>query len=596
MIRKSFLAVLLITLSFGSWMNIFAQVPQLINYQGMLTDANDNPLSGSYSIQFKIYNSASGGSALWTELQTVSVVEGIFSVILGTSTSIPLTVFDGSDKYLSIKVDSDAEMSTRKRLVSVGYSFRAYDADKVDGKDASEFVQKVDNVTPNSSGNIDLVAAGTITITPDNTNHSITISATGGTGGDDLGNHTATQNIKLNGHFLSNDGGDEGISIDNSGNITASGYIRTGATSSSYDVGDIVASDDLIADDDVFCNSVVQGVVLYATETIRTGVPSSVYTVGDIVATDDLIADDEVIGNVVKTGSPSNYAYSSGDIVADDDLIADDQVQASVVLTGSPSASFGSGDIVATRHLIADENVKAGNCVIAGSPSTSYDAGDVVADDDLIADHCIITGSPTTPYNTGDIVANGDLIADLNIYGDNLQVNNFIHTTSNSGIIRVGIPSIGYTYGDIAANNNLRADEDLIIGDHACINTSSLSSTYQLYVNGSAYATGSWYSSDSKFKKNITDIVNPLEKISNIRGVSYNWRTTEYKEKEFPEGKHFGVISQEIENVLPEIVKADENGEKAVAYIELIPVLIEAIKQQQLIISEMQTKLNEILK
>jgi len=116
---------------------------------------------------------------------------------------------------LGIQVGTEPELSPRMELTSTAYSLNA---DKVDGKEASEFVEKVDGVSP-VNGNIDLVAGTNVTITPDNTNHKITISASGGTGGDNLGNHKATQNIKLNGNWLSGDGENEGVFIDNAGKV-----------------------------------------------------------------------------------------------------------------------------------------------------------------------------------------------------------------------------------------------------------------------------------------------------------------------------------------------------------------------------------------
>ncbi len=181
MLKKSLLIVILVFL----WVFVSnAQVPQLINYQGLLTDATDNPIDGSRTIQFKIYPTETGGSEEWSEIHTVTVSNGLFSALLGSITPIPYTLFDGNDKYLALKVGSDEEMIPRKRLVSVGYAFRAYDAQKVDGKDASAFVQKVDGVTPTTNGDIDLVAGSNVTITPDGANNQITISAAGGGGGD----------------------------------------------------------------------------------------------------------------------------------------------------------------------------------------------------------------------------------------------------------------------------------------------------------------------------------------------------------------------------------------------------------------------------
>jgi len=115
-------------------------VPHLINYQGRLTNTAGNPLNGSYPMTFTLYSEPTGGTPLWTETQTVPVTRGVFSVLLGNAASISSTVFDGSDRWLGVKVGSDSEMVPRRRVVSVGYAYRAEDAnnaDTVDGLHAS---------------------------------------------------------------------------------------------------------------------------------------------------------------------------------------------------------------------------------------------------------------------------------------------------------------------------------------------------------------------------------------------------------------------------------------------------------------------------
>jgi len=102
---------------------------------------------------------------------------------------------------------------------------------------------------------------------------------------------------------------------------------------------------------------------------------------------------------------------------------------------------------------------------------------------------------------------------------------------------------------------------------------------YRLYVSGSAYCTGSWSSSDGRYKRDIRAVEDPLEKVCDMRGVSFIWNTGEYPDRGFSEGRHYGVIAQELEKVLPKSVKEDSRGDKAVAYDEIIPVLIEAVKE-----------------
>jgi hypothetical protein len=87
-------------------------------------------------------------------------------------------------------------------------------------------------------------------------------------------------------------------------------------------------------------------------------------------------------------------------------------------------------------------------------------------------------------------------------------------------------------------------------------------------------------SSDIRFKENIKAIENPIEKIRKISGNTYDWKE-ENKIEHGYEGNDVGVIAQEIEAVLPQLVQTRENGYKAVKYDKLVALLIEGIKAQQ---------------
>ncbi|MCH8331220.1 MAG: tail fiber domain-containing protein, partial [Bacteroidetes bacterium] len=88
--------------------------------------------------------------------------------------------------------------------------------------------------------------------------------------------------------------------------------------------------------------------------------------------------------------------------------------------------------------------------------------------------------------------------------------------------------------------------------------------------------------SDIRYKKNIKSIESSLDKVKSIDGVYYHWRTDEFPDKEFPKSQQIGVIAQDIEKTLPEVVLTDANGYKSVDYSRITPVLVEAIKEQQL--------------
>ncbi|MCC6526134.1 MAG: collagen-like protein, partial [Polyangiaceae bacterium] len=104
-----------------------AQVPQSITQQGRLYDGNGQPVTGSRDVVFALYSSAGAASSIWSETHTITFDEGYFSVTLGTTDPLDTAVFDGSVRYLGIKVDTDPEMTPRAAVHSVPYAILAGD-------------------------------------------------------------------------------------------------------------------------------------------------------------------------------------------------------------------------------------------------------------------------------------------------------------------------------------------------------------------------------------------------------------------------------------------------------------------------------------
>jgi hypothetical protein len=117
------------------------------------------------------------------------------------------------------------------------------------------------------------------------------------------------------------------------------------------------------------------------------------------------------------------------------------------------------------------------------------------------------------------------------------------------GSLGVGTPASG-TSGEIRATNNITA----------------------------------YYSSDSRFKENVSPIPGPIEKLSALRGVEFDW-TEDWMEANGGEDGYFirkhdiGVIAQELELVMPELVATRPDGTKAVKYERLVALLIEIDKE-----------------
>jgi hypothetical protein len=129
--RVSFLVVVVVGLLVCSL--AYADIHRLINFQGRLTDASGKFVpDGNYSLTFRIYTDSIGGSAKWSEAQSVTVSKGLFNVILGSQTLITDSIFNYPNTYLGIQVGSDPEMSMRQRIVSVAYAYKSLKADTAD--------------------------------------------------------------------------------------------------------------------------------------------------------------------------------------------------------------------------------------------------------------------------------------------------------------------------------------------------------------------------------------------------------------------------------------------------------------------------------
>ncbi|HEY2516920.1 MAG TPA: collagen-like protein, partial [Polyangiaceae bacterium] len=103
-----------------------AAVPQLLTEQGQLLDSNGNPVAGDITIVFTVYDGPNASAnVLWAETQTITLDDGYFSAILGETTTIPASVFDGNPKYLGVKINADPEMTPRQAILSVPYALVA---------------------------------------------------------------------------------------------------------------------------------------------------------------------------------------------------------------------------------------------------------------------------------------------------------------------------------------------------------------------------------------------------------------------------------------------------------------------------------------
>jgi len=165
--------------------------------------------------------------------------------------------------------------------------------------------------------------------------------------------------------------------------------------------------------------------------------------------------------------------------------------------------------------------------------------------------------------------------------------------------------SQGY-YGDVGIglySNELRLQNGMpggkvsmgvidTIGDYIESVRAVRNGPYAFIINGSLLVNSTVYSSDERFKQNIVAISSPLQKIQQINGVEYEMRAGEFPQKHFTPGRQIGLIAQNVEKVIPDVVH-EMDGYKAVDYAKLVPLLIEGIKEQQ---KQIETSNDEVEK
>jgi hypothetical protein len=160
----------------------------------------------------------------------------------------------------------------------------------------------------------------------------------------------------------------------------------------------------------------------------------------------------------------------------------------------------------------------------------------------------------------------------IGVYGGELRLQNDIP----NGKVSMGVIETTGSYTELAKAERNGAFAFSILGS--------------LWVNGTTYA------SDGRFKKNIEPLQESLEKILQLQGVSYEMKAEEFPKEHFDSATQVGLIAQDVEKIVPEVVTEGPNGYKAIDYAKLVPLLIESIKAQQAMLLKQQAEIDELRK
>jgi hypothetical protein len=251
------------------------------------------------------------------------------------------------------------------------------------------------------------------------------------------------------------------------------------------------------------------------------------------------------------------------------------------IVSGSSQITYASISSIPSGIVSGSSQILGGSGIVSGSSQITYasissipsgivsgaaqipallPSGVVSGSSQVITSNAITLGTHTTGNYVATITGTANQItvagSGLETAAITLSTPQDIHTSAN-----VQFNSIGVGTAATAVTGEIRAMNDIT----------------------------AFYSSDIRLKENIFPIRNALQKVNEISGNTYDWKEG-FEEIHSHKGNDVGVIAQEIEIVLPEIVTNRDNGYKAVQYEKIIPLLIEAIKELSAKVKELENK------
>jgi len=178
------------------------------------------------------------------------------------------------------------------------------------------------------------------------------------------------------------------------------------------------------------------------------------------------------------------------------------------------------------------------------------------------------------------------------VANEKMSVVNTYGTAADSIFINSVAGGLTMTSGgvvNLATNNNTGAVNIGTLGDRTTtIGINSGTSKVIIDAVNVQITNGITVSSDIRLKENFEPMSDALELVSQLNGTYYTWK----KDAGTDRPRKLGFIAQEVEKIIPELVKTDSEGMKSVDYVSVVPVLVEAIKNQQKQINELKALLH----
>jgi hypothetical protein len=533
----------------------FTAAPARVNFQGRLARPDGSPVpDGSHTLTLSLWDAPSAGTRRWEQVSPALVRNGVFVVTFDYSTGFVggfnlNTAFNGT-VYLQISVDGGAPLTPRQQMVSVPYALRANAV--------------ADGGVTNAS-----IANGAITANKFASGLFNTISwlLTGNSG------TTAS-------HFLgTTDNKPLELRVNNHRAMRYQYVEHTSNPGNEFRTINVLGGSEI--------NSITPGVF---GATISGGgsdsfsgtdkpnqVTANFGTVGG--GTDNTITDN--FGTVAggHRNQASGFAFVGGGTNNKaTEFYA--TIAGGAFNTASHNQTFiggGFGNIASGFGAMVpggqDNEARGALSFAAGNNAHALHDGSFVW-----ADSSLLSNAPVNSTGNNQFLiraAGGVGINTNNPSGYALYVNGHVGIHDRL--------TIGNTFQQTSVGEFF-IDAPNVVGGRLRVQTNgnvgigTTAPSTRLDVNGAIRCTSLTQTSDARYKTNIATFPDALDAILNLRGVTFDWDKAKWAERNFSEGRQIGFLAQEVEKILPELVSTDSNGYKSVAYQNVVPVLVEAVK------------------
>lgn len=601
---------------------VTAQTTQF-TYQGQLND-NGSPATGTYDLQFKLFDAASGGAQQGATVNAddITVTNGVFKATL----DFGVNAFPGANRWLEISVRTGAStgaytlLTPRSALTSAPYAIRSLSAATADaataattattatnatqlgGVAANQYVQtndaRLSDARPPTTGSASYIQNSTA----QQSSTSFNISGNGTVGGmlsGDTVNATTQYNLggsrllfasaNLNtvsvgvaagiaGSGNSFFGALSGLADGSGGGNSFFGYYSGGSNSSGSGnsfFGSAAGQRNFSGSGNSFFGSLTGGFLGQGSDNSFFGHGAG----GNAGITNDLHKRNVMLGSAANfRTTPATSSNAAG---GDENTFVG--YQAGGAATRRNATAIGANTFVGCD-----------DCMVLGNSAVSaYKVGigtDTPADKLHVVGNGIFTGNlglgTTTPNfplsfpsTTGPKIALWGTTSN-NHYGFGVQGSLLqIYAGASGDDVAIGYGgSAAFTEtmrvkgnGNVGIGTNAPADKLHVNGEVRVANC---------VRNSAATQIAGTCSSDLRLKRAITPFPALLDKLVRLQPVNFYWRAAEFPQRHFGTTQSYGLIAQEVEAVFPDLVSTDEQGYKAVNYSKLPLLLLQAAKEQ----------------